>query len=97
MKRGLLLLTAVLLGTAVLSAQPRILAHRGGRADQEENTLAAFKATKSCPGKIFRESFSAPENATFSYSGNTVPPHQAAACFRVIIMPPIEECIVHNA
>ena len=45
MKRGLLLLTAVLLGTAVLSAQPRILAHRGGRAEQEENTLAAFKAT----------------------------------------------------
>jgi glycerophosphoryl diester phosphodiesterase len=45
MKRGLLLLTAVFLGTAVLSAQPRILAHRGGRAEQEENVLSAFKAT----------------------------------------------------
>ena len=40
-----MLMAAALLGAAALSAQPRILAHRGGRAEQEENTLAAFKAT----------------------------------------------------
>ena len=45
MRRLLTLSVAVLLGTAALSAQPRILAHRGGRAEQEENTLDAFKAT----------------------------------------------------
>ena len=45
MRRLLLLLAAALLGAAYLSAQPRILAHRGGRAEQEENTLAAFRAT----------------------------------------------------
>ena len=45
MKRFLMLTAASLLGAAVLSAQPRILAHRGGRAEQEENTLDAFKAT----------------------------------------------------
>ena len=45
MRRLLTLSVAVLLGTAALSAQPRILAHRGGRAAQEENTLDAFKAT----------------------------------------------------
>ena len=38
-------LAALLLGAATLLAQPRILAHRGGRAEQEENTLDAFKAT----------------------------------------------------
>lgn len=36
---------AALVCAATLYAQPRILAHRGGRAEQEENTLAAFKAT----------------------------------------------------
>ena len=45
MKRLLLLTVAALLGAAVLSAQPRILAHRGGRFEQEENTLEAFKTT----------------------------------------------------
>ena len=45
MKKFLVLTAAALLGAAVLSAQPRILAHRGGRAEQEENTLDAFKAT----------------------------------------------------
>ena len=38
-------LAALFLGVATLLAQPRILAHRGGRAEQEENTLDAFKAT----------------------------------------------------
>ena len=45
MKRFLMILAAVLTGAAALSAQPRILAHRGGRAEQEENVLSAFKAT----------------------------------------------------
>ena len=38
-------LAALVFGAATLCAQPRILAHRGGRAEQEENTLDAFKAT----------------------------------------------------
>ena len=46
MRRHLLLsVAALLLGAATLFAQPRILAHRGGRAEQEENTLDAFKTT----------------------------------------------------
>lgn len=45
MKRLLICVAAVLAGAAALSAQPRILAHRGGRAEQEENVLSAFKAT----------------------------------------------------
>lgn len=45
MTRRLILGLAALLCAAGLYAQPRILAHRGGRAEQEENTLAAFKAT----------------------------------------------------
>jgi len=45
MKRVLTLTAAALLCVATLSAQPRMLAHRGGKAEQEENTLAAFKTT----------------------------------------------------
>lgn len=45
MKRILALAVVALLGTATLSAQTRMLAHRGGKAEQDENTLAAFKAT----------------------------------------------------
>ncbi|MBR1575478.1 MAG: glycerophosphodiester phosphodiesterase [Bacteroidales bacterium] len=45
MRRLLTYCVAALLGAATLSAQPRILAHRGGRAEQEENVLAAFQAT----------------------------------------------------
>ncbi|MBQ3722251.1 MAG: glycerophosphodiester phosphodiesterase [Bacteroidales bacterium] len=45
MGRHWILSLAALLCAAGLFAQPRILAHRGGRAEQEENTLAAFKAT----------------------------------------------------
>lgn len=45
MKRILTLITAALLCAATLSAQTRMLAHRGGKAEQEENTLAAFKTT----------------------------------------------------
>ena len=40
-----LLLYALLVCCCAAQAQPRILAHRGGRAEQEENTLSAFKAT----------------------------------------------------
>ena len=45
MKKIAFTLLAVLYTVTVLGAQPRILAHRGGRAEQEENTLEAFKAT----------------------------------------------------
>lgn len=45
MKHILTLMAAALLSAATLSAQPRMLAHRGGKAEQEENTLAAFKTT----------------------------------------------------
>lgn len=42
----LVALTVVSVSITVASARsPRILAHRGGRAEQEENTLEAFKAT----------------------------------------------------
>jgi len=45
MKRLLALAVVALLGATTLSAQTRMLAHRGGKAEQDENTLAAFKAT----------------------------------------------------
>ena len=45
MKRILALAVVVLMGATTLSAQTRMLAHRGGKAEQDENTLAAFKAT----------------------------------------------------
>jgi glycerophosphoryl diester phosphodiesterase len=45
MKRILTLAVVALMGVTVLSAQTRMLAHRGGKAEQDENTLAAFKAT----------------------------------------------------
>lgn len=45
MKRILAIAVVALMGVTVLSAQTRMLAHRGGKAEQDENTLAAFKAT----------------------------------------------------
>lgn len=45
MKRILTLAVVALMGVTALSAQTRMLAHRGGKAEQDENTLAAFKAT----------------------------------------------------
>lgn len=45
MKRLLALAVVALLGATTLSAQTRMLAHRGGKAEQDENTLAAFKTT----------------------------------------------------
>ena len=45
MKRILAIALVALMGAAALSAQTRMLAHRGGKAEQDENTLAAFKAT----------------------------------------------------
>lgn len=39
------LVALLLLVCATLSATPRILAHRGGRMEQEENTLTAFRNT----------------------------------------------------
>ena len=45
MKRILTLSFLTLLCAATLSAQTRMLAHRGGQSEQDENTLAAFKAT----------------------------------------------------
>ena len=45
MKRLLTITAVALICAATLSAQPRMLAHRGGKLEQEENTLAAFKAT----------------------------------------------------
>lgn len=45
MKRILAIAVVALMGVTALSAQTRMLAHRGGKAEQEENTLAAFKAT----------------------------------------------------
>ena len=45
MKRILALAVVALIGAATLCAQTRMLAHRGGKAEQDENTLAAFKAT----------------------------------------------------
>ncbi|MBQ2173429.1 MAG: glycerophosphodiester phosphodiesterase [Bacteroidales bacterium] len=45
MKRILAIAVVALMGVTALSAQTRMLAHRGGKAEQDENTLAAFKAT----------------------------------------------------
>jgi glycerophosphoryl diester phosphodiesterase len=45
MKRILAIAVVALMGVTTLSAQTRMLAHRGGKAEQDENTLAAFKAT----------------------------------------------------
>jgi glycerophosphoryl diester phosphodiesterase len=45
MKRILAIAVVALMGVTGLSAQTRMLAHRGGKAEQDENTLAAFKAT----------------------------------------------------
>ena len=45
MKRILTLSFLTLLCATTLSAQTRMLAHRGGQSEQDENTLAAFKAT----------------------------------------------------
>ena len=44
-RRILIAVAAALLCAATLYAQPRLLAHRGGKAEQEENTLDAFKTT----------------------------------------------------
>lgn len=55
MKKFIIVLAALFAGAAAFAGHgsgsrtggdaPRILAHRGGRAEQEENTLSAFKAT----------------------------------------------------
>jgi len=45
MKRILAIAVVALMGVTALSAQTRMLAHRGGKAEQDENTLAAFKTT----------------------------------------------------